>query len=159
MKFKQYILSEQKEYFADKVNNILTGIHELLKSEKQMSAKHMLRNAESVANQIRRVLHASWSRSEHKYLKTLQKCGCALMKTIEDKGDLTDTFNSVRTELENMTHKLGVPTNKLGSTEQQAPKQPAPPPPGAQPPAQPQQAPPQAAQPGPHAPQAPEQMQ
>ena len=45
----------------------------------------MVKNAEDIANQIRKILHASWPRSEHKYLKVLQKCGVALMKAIEDK--------------------------------------------------------------------------
>jgi hypothetical protein len=132
MEFKDFLISEQKEYFADRVNDILTGVHELLQAKKQMGARQLIRNAESIANQIRKVLHTSWPRSEHKHLKTLQKCGVALMKTIEDKGDLSDTFNSVRVELENLSRKLGVPTNQLGTGgKEEAPQRPEPPPPGS----------------------------
>lgn len=116
MRFKKYLLNEQKEYFGEKVNDVLTGVHELLQAKKQMGAKHLIRNAELIANQIRKILHTSWSRSEHKYLKVLQKCGVALMKAIDDKGDLPETFNNVRSELEAMSHKVGVPANKLGTT-------------------------------------------
>lgn len=135
MRFKQFLLSEQKEYLADKVNDVLTGIHELLAAKKQMGAKQMVKNAESAANQIRKILHASWSRSEHKHLKVLQKCGVALMRSIDDKGDLPEIFNSVRAELEKLSHKLGVPANKLGTGEAAKERPEAPPPGAEQPPA------------------------
>ena len=133
MEFKKFLLFEQKEYLADRVNSVLTGIHELLSAKKQMGAKLMVKSAESIANQIRKILHTSWPRSEHKYLKVLQKCGVALMKAIDDKGDLSETFNSVRAELEKLSHKLGVPANKLGTGEEEKPKRPESPPPGVQP--------------------------
>lgn len=133
MEFKNFLLTEQKDYLAHRVNDVLTGVHELLAAKKQMGAKQMVRNAEDVANQIRKILHASWPRSEHKYLKVLQKCGVALMKTIEDKGDLSDTFNSVRSELEALSHKLRVPANQLGTGQEDTPKRPEPKPPGQTP--------------------------
>jgi len=133
MEFKSFLLTEQKDYLAHKVNDVLTGVHELLAAKKQMGAKQLVRNAEDVANQIRKILHTSWPRSEHKHLKTLQKCGVALMKTIEDKGDLSDTFNSVRSELEQLSHRLRVPANQLGQGKEDAPKRPEPPPPGQKP--------------------------
>jgi len=130
MEFKTFLVVEQKEYLADRVNNVLTGVHELLSAQKQMGAKQMVKNAESIANQIRKILHASWPRSEHKYLKVLQRCGIALMKAIDDKGDLPEVFNSVRAELEKLSHKFRVPTNKLGTGEEETPKRPESPPPG-----------------------------
>ena len=137
MEFKQFLIREQREYLGDRVSDVLTGIHELLQAKKQMGARQVIRNAESIANQIRKILHASWPRSEHKYLKTLQKCGVALMKAIEEKGDLPEVFNSVRSELEELSHKIGVPVNKLGSGEEEKPKRPEPLPPGSE--QQPQQ--------------------
>ncbi len=157
MKFKQYILNEQKDYFSDKVNDILTGLHELIQSEKQMGAKHMLRSAEVIANQIRKILHTSWPRSEHKYLKVLQKCGVALMKAIDEKGDLPDVFNSIRVPLEDMSHKLGAPANKLGTISKDKPRQPPKLPPGTPQQQQPPQ--PQAAPSGPQPPQMSPEMQ
>ena len=130
MEFKNFLITEQKDYLANRVNNVLNGVHELLAAKKQMGAKQMVRNAEDVANQIRKILHTSWPRSEHKYLKVLQKCGVALMKAIEDKGDLSDVFNSVRSELEKLSHNLRVPANKLGTGQEHTPKRPEGPPPG-----------------------------
>jgi ppGpp synthetase/RelA/SpoT-type nucleotidyltranferase len=133
MEFKSFLLTEQKDYLANRVNDVLTGVHELLAAKKQMGAKQMVRNAEDVANQIRKILHNSWARSEHKYLKVLQKCGVALMRAIEEKGDLSDVFNSVRSELEKLSHKLRVPANKLGTGKEEAPRRPEPAPPGQTP--------------------------
>lgn len=162
MRFREYLLLEQKEYLADRISDILTGVHEMLGAEKQVSAKQQVRNAEYIANQIRKVLHASWPRTEHKHLRVLQKCGVALLKAVEDKGDLPETFNSVRSELEKLSGKLGQPVNTMGSMDQEKPKkqeQPPPPPqqaaaPAPQPPAAPPEAgpppaaPPQAGMPG-----------
>lgn len=132
MDFKKFLLAEQQEYLADRINDVLTGVHEFLQAKKQMGAKYMLRNAEVIANQIRKILHASWPRSEHKHLKVLQKCGVALMKTIDDKGDLSDTVNNVRGELEKLMQKLHVPVNKLGTDGADKVEQPEAPPPGPQ---------------------------
>lgn len=145
MDFKSFLLFEQKEYLADKVNDVLTGIHELLAAKKQMGAKQMVKSAETVANQIRKILHTSWPRSEHKHLKVLQKCGVALMRSIDDKGDFPEIFNSVRAELEKLSHQLRVPVNKLG-TKEQPQRRPEPKPPGEKqgtPPQQQQQIPPE----------------
>jgi hypothetical protein len=133
MEFKNFILTEQKDYLANRVNDVLTGVHELLAAKKQMGAKQMVRNAEDVANQIRKILHTSWPRSEYKHLKVLQKCGVALMRAIEDKGDLSDIFNSVRSELEKLSHRLRTPVNKLGTGEEETPERPEQIPPGQKP--------------------------
>lgn len=152
MRFREYILTEQKEYLADKISDILTGVHEMLSVSKQISAKQHIRNAEYIANQIRKILHGSWPRSEHKYLKSLQKCGVALLKAVDDKGDLPEVFNSVRGELEKLSSKMGEPVNKMGSMDQEKPDKPEqpkqpPPPPQNPPPQNPQQPPAQAQQP------------
>jgi len=130
MRFKEFLLFEQKEFLSDKINDILTGIHDLLQAGKQMGARQMVKNSEEIVSQIRRVLHGNWPRSEHKYLKVLQKCGVALMKAIEEKGDLPEVFNGVRVELEKLSGKLHIPVNKLGTGEEEKPKKKEPPPPG-----------------------------
>jgi hypothetical protein len=132
MEFKNYLLTEGKEYFADRVNSVLTGIHDFLSAERQMGAKQSIKQTENIANQIRKILHTSWPQSEHKHLKVLQRCGIALMKAIDDKGDLPEVFNSVRAELESLSHRLKVPANKLGTKEKgDKERKPEAPPPGS----------------------------
>lgn len=118
MQFKEYLLLEQKGYLADKIGDVLTGVHELLTGGKQIGARQLLRHAEGLVNQIRKILHSSWPRSEYKYLRILQKCGVGLAKCIEEKGDLRETLNGVREEIEHLTEKIGMPINQLGSPEQ-----------------------------------------
>jgi hypothetical protein len=148
MQFKQFLFTEQKEFLNNKISDILTGIHELLQAGKQMGARQMVKNSEEIVGRIRSVLHGNWPRSEHKYLKVLQKCGVALMKAIDEKGDLPEVFNSVRVELERLSGKLRTPVNKLGTTEEEKPEQPEPPPSGQE----------QAPQPGPQEPIPPNNM-
>lgn len=131
MHFKRFILNEQHEYLGHKVGDLLTSVHELVQGGKQIGARQLVKHTEGLVNQIRKILHTSWPRTEYKFLRRLQKCGVALMKCIDEKGDLTETLNSVRAELEELSHKIGAPINKLGSRpKKQEPKpqqeQPAP---------------------------------
>lgn len=114
MDFKNFLILEQREYLGEKVGDILTSVHELLSSEKQIGARQLVNNSENIVNQIRKILHSSWQKSERKFLKKLQKCGVAIMKAIEEKDDLKEILNSVSAELENITSKIGTPINKLG---------------------------------------------
>jgi hypothetical protein len=134
MKFKEYLLTESKQFLADRVKDTLEGVEDLISAGKQLGARQLLRNSESVVNQIRKILHQSWSRTEYKHLRVLQKCGVAIMKTIDDKGDLRETLTSVRKELLNLLKKLGVPVSKAPEPEPeevppgQPPEQQQPPP-------------------------------
>lgn len=142
IKFKEYLLTESKQFLADRVKDTLEAVEDLITAGKQLGARQLLRNSESVVNQIRKILHQSWSRTEYKHLRVLQKCGVAIMKTIDEKGDLRETLTSVRKELLHLLKKLGVPINKTPEPEpkEAPPGQSPPPPPQAAPP--PPQAPP-----------------
>lgn len=117
MEFKNFLLTEQRDYLSQKIGDILTSVHELVSGGKQIGARQLVRHSEGVVNQIRRILHSSWPKTEYKHLRKLQKCGVALMKCIEEKGDLREVLNSVRQELEQLSQKLGTPINKLGVSQ------------------------------------------
>lgn len=139
IKFKEYLLTEGKQFLTDRVKDVLEGVEDLISAGKQLGARQLLRNSESIVNQIRKILHQSWSRTEYKHLKVLQKCGVAIMKTIDEKGDLRDVLNSVRKELVHLLKKLGV--NVSSHQDQEEPEEA--PPGGTPPPPQEQPAPPQ----------------
>jgi hypothetical protein len=124
MKFKNFLLAEQREYLSHKIGDVLTSVHELVAGGKQIGARQLVRHSEGVANQIRRILHSSWPKTEYKHLRVLQKCGVALMKTIEENGDLRETLNGVRQEIEQLSQKLGSPINSLGVNQDAAPPKP-----------------------------------
>jgi len=118
MKFKEYLLLEQREYLGQRVGDVLTGIHELLVGGKQIGARQLVKNCDYMVNQIRKILHSTWPRSEYKFLKVLQKVGVALAKAIDEKGDLKEILNSARVELERLGKKLGTPIHKLAAPAQ-----------------------------------------
>lgn len=117
MRFKDFLISEQHEYLADKVGDILTSVQELVEAKAQMAARHLIKNSENIVTQIRKVLHSAWLPSERKYLRVLQKCGVAIMKAIDEKGNLKEILSSVKSELEKLSEKIGEPINKLGAPQ------------------------------------------
>jgi len=145
MNFKQYLITESREYLGHRVGDILTSVHELIAAGKQVGTRQLVKSVETIVIEIRKVLHNSWPRTEYKYLKKLQKCGVALMRAIDEKGDLREILNSVRNELESVSEKIGVPVNNLGRKKKEEPaeekKMPQMPQGQEQPPEMPQQPP------------------
>lgn len=117
MRFKEFILNEQKVYLSQKVGDILTAAQELKNDAKNMGSRDLSRFSERIVNQIRRVLHSYWSKENQRHLKSLQKVGVALMKSIKEKGDLENIISGVAGELEKVVKDMGVPINKIGSPE------------------------------------------
>jgi|FreactcultureFD7_1027221.scaffolds.fasta_scaffold25556_2 hypothetical protein len=117
MRFKEFILNESQAYLAQKVGDILTAAQELRDDSKNMGSRDLVRFSERIVNQIRRVLHSNWPREEKKHLITLQKVGVALMKSIEDKDDLSGTISGSTEALEKLVSDLGVPIHKMATTD------------------------------------------
>ena len=117
MRFKEFILNESQAYLAQKVGDILTAAQELRDDSKNMGSRDLFRFSERIVNQISRVLHSNWPREEKKHLITLQKVGVALMKSIEDKDDLSGTISGSTEALEKLVSDLGVPIHKMATTD------------------------------------------
>jgi len=133
MKFKEFLLVEQREYLSEKIGDVLTGVQELLTGGKQIGTRQLVKYSEFIVNQIRKILHSSWPRSEYKYLKKLQKVGVAIMKSIEEQDDLRGTLESSKAEMEKVLEKMGTPINKLAAPSKEEEKPEEGPPPGQQP--------------------------
>lgn len=114
MGFKYFLLNEEKSYLSQRVNDILTALHDLEEDIENLGTRHITRMAESIVNQIRRVLHSNWSEKQHKSLKVLQKAGVAIMKAIEEKGDLKAILASATQEIEKLSGDLGNPVSDIG---------------------------------------------
>lgn len=117
MRFKDFLILEQKAYLGEKVGDILTAAQELRDDSRHMGTRDLVRFSEKIVNQIRRILHSQWPREEKKHLKTLQKVGVALMKAIEEKDDLPTIISSSSSELEKLSGKLGVPIHKISGPD------------------------------------------
>jgi len=117
MRFKEYLLNEQTNYFADKVGSILSAVTDLDSESKNISARELMAFAKQIVKRIRPILQSSWSQDKTTSLKNLQKCAVAIMKCIEEKGDLPSTISAVKSQLEKISGDLGQPITKLSPTE------------------------------------------
>jgi hypothetical protein len=119
-KFKVFLLNEEKSYLGRKVAGVLTPMQELQDDMQNMGARHLIRTAEKLVNDIRKILHGHWEQQQQQHLKELQKIGVAIQKTIDEKGDLREIIPSATQSLQTLSGKLGVKVNNLQGPEMQA---------------------------------------
>lgn len=116
-KFKSYILNEEQSHLGHKVGDVLTAAQDLQGDMENMGQRHLIRLAEQIVNQIRKILHSQWSLKNHAHLKELQKVAVAIQKTIDDKGDLKELLPAAVQTLQDLSGKLGVKVNDLEAPE------------------------------------------
>jgi hypothetical protein len=117
MQFKEFILDESKAFFAQRVSDILSALQDLNDNAEDMGPRHLVSNAETIVNQIRRTIHTHWPDSERSNLTVLQKCGVAIMKAIEEKGELKDVLKAVQQQMESISGEA--PVNDIGPSEEE----------------------------------------
>lgn len=118
MNFKKFLLTEVDQYFSQRVSDILSALQDLNDSAGDMGTRHLVSNAQTIVNQIRRIVHTHWPQSQSHGLKTLQKCGVAVMKAIEEKDDLPAVLKACQAHLESLTSRQDKPSNSLASEEE-----------------------------------------
>lgn len=117
MRFKDFLLNENRAYLAQKVGDILAGLQELQSDAPNMGTRDLTQYAMRIVMLIRRVLHSSWPKDEKPNLAILQKAAVALMKAIEEKSDLAGAITGASSLLEKLSAELGSPVNKITGTE------------------------------------------
>ena len=115
--FKDFLLNEQQAYLAQKVGNILSAVQDLKNDAKTMGSKNLNAFSNEIVVHIRNILHSSWPKEQEKHLKNLQKMAVALMKCMDEKGDLPSVISTVSSGMEKLVADLGAPINKLVPTE------------------------------------------
>ena len=118
--FRTHLLTEDKSYLGKRVGDILNGLQDLSQNSASMGSREANKNAETIVNQVRRIIKTNWPQGDKKHLESLQKVGVAIMRAIEEKGDLEDTLSNSTKEIEGVMQKLGVTINDLGSPEEAA---------------------------------------
>lgn len=116
--FKNFLLNEEKSYLGHRVGDVLTAAQELQQDMENLGSRHLNRLAERVVNQIRKILHSQWSSKSQKHLQSLQRIAVAIMKTIDEKGDLKEILPTAVQELQNLSGQLGVKVNNLEGPEE-----------------------------------------
>lgn len=115
--FKIYLLNESKSHLGQKIGDILTALQSLSEDSPHLGSRQLLQASKGIANQIRKTVKDDWPDTETATLRILQKVGIALMKAIDENGDLKDVIPSAVQELQKASSDLGEPVNDLGSQD------------------------------------------
>lgn len=115
MEFKNFVLKEADDYFAQRTSDILNALQDLNDAAEDMGTRHLVSNAQTIVNQMRRIIHTHWSQSERANLEILQKCAVAIMKAIDQKDDLKGVLKACQSHVESLTGRRQKPVNKLTS--------------------------------------------
>lgn len=117
-KFKLFLLNEERSYLGHRVGDVLTALQDIEQDMPNLGSRHLTKLAEDMVNQIRKILHGSWSPKYHRHLKELQKVAVALKKTIEEKGDLKEILPAASAAIQQLSGKLGVKVNNLDAPDE-----------------------------------------
>ena len=119
MRFREFLINEDKGSFAQRVADILSAVQDLNEKAENMGTRHLVSNAQTIANQIRRIIHTHWPEKAESNLEVLKKCGVAIMKTMDEKGDLLSILKSCEEHLEKISGEQEEPVNDLGNEEEE----------------------------------------
>lgn len=117
-KFKTFLLNEEKSYLGHKVGDVLTSMQDIQTDMENLGSRQLVRMAEEIVNQIRKILHGSWTGSSTHHLKDLQRVAVSLMRTIEEKGDLKEAIPTAVQFLQKVSGQLGIKVNNLEAPEE-----------------------------------------
>lgn len=116
MRFRQYILTEETNYLSQKIGDILSATQSLAQDASNLGVRQLVKSSQRIVDQIRKILHDSWSDKEEKVLKELQKVGVALSKAIDSEGNLEEILNTSVDVLQDAIEELKTPINDLETT-------------------------------------------
>lgn len=117
MRFKDFMLLETEDYFTQRVSDILNALQDLNDAGGDMGARHLINNAQTIVNQMRRIIHTHWPQSEKHSLETIQKCAVAIMRSIDEKDDLEGVLKACQSHLEALAGRQDKPANKIASED------------------------------------------
>ena len=121
MRFGDYLLNEERGYLATKIGDVLNALQSLSQDADNLGNRHLIRASTGIVNQIRRILHDSWTDSEKKTLKTLQKVAVALMRGIDSNENMREVISTAVQVLDKTASDIGAPLNNLGSDSEPNP--------------------------------------
>ncbi len=116
--FKVFLLNESKEYLAQKIGDVLSALQSLEGDSRNMGNRQLVRTADHIVNQMRRVLGGRWSKQEQKYLLELQRAAVALAKAVDENAKMAEVIASVKGAVESLVGKMGVPVNQLAGGDE-----------------------------------------
>ena len=113
--FKQFLLLENEQFLAVQMNNVLQDLQDLQDEIENIGTKNLVKTSQLIANNIRNIIKSHWEISTNKPLVSLQKCGVAILKAIQEKSDLKDVFPSLIEEIQKAISQMKEPVNRIAS--------------------------------------------
>ncbi len=113
--FKNYLLSENKVLFSQRVGDIMNGLQELIDNPVNIGKD---KGAKQIVDQIRsKILKTKWSSKLEGNLRTLQNCAANILMSLdpkrENRPDLNQVLSSCLKTLQQMSSNLDAPINNL----------------------------------------------
>jgi len=113
--FKEYLLNESRALLGQRIGDIANAAAHLGEEAPNMGKRQVIKHVERLATMIKRIIQSSWHKREQMHLKTLQKVGVALMKAIDEKGELEPIIQSGADELQGVLQNLKTPVHQAGT--------------------------------------------
>jgi gas vesicle protein len=120
--FKEFILNENKQFFATQCGDILNAIQNIAEEASYIGERNLVKYSQNIANNIRNLIKSSRiSDNDFKdHLRDLQKIATSILKSIEESSGLLDIIKSAKSSLEELVQKLGTPINNIGIPEKES---------------------------------------
>lgn len=113
--FRNFLLLEQEDFLAQKVGDILSALQSLTDDSSQMGNRQLIKAADHIVQEMRKILEGRWSKEEEPHLKAIQKAAVAMAKAIDTNEKMPDIIAGAKSELEKVQQKIGAPLHDLGS--------------------------------------------
>lgn len=113
--FKQFLIIENEQFLALQTNDILEDLKNLKDEIENIGTKNLVKTSQLIANNIRNIIKSHWEISTDKPLLSLQKCGVAILKAIQEKSDLKDIIPACIEEIEKTISQMKEPVNRIAS--------------------------------------------
>lgn len=112
-RFKLFLINEERNFLGRKIGDVLTAMQDIQQDMPNLGSRHLTKLGEDLVNQIRAILHSRWSPKHEKDLRELQKVAVAIMRTIDERGDLREIIPTATQVLQTVSGKLGAKVNNL----------------------------------------------
>ena len=117
-KFSSFLLNEDRSYLGNKIGDVLSSMQDIESDLENLGSRHISRRAEVIVNEIRKILHSRWNPRHIHTLEKLRDIAVAIMKTIDEKGDIKQMLPAATQALQVLSGELGVKINNINAPEQ-----------------------------------------
>ena len=114
-RFRRYVLREQNEFLGRQVGDILSALQSLSDDSASLGSRQMVRVADQIVDDMRRVLKGRWPAEEYQSLEELQKVAVFLKKSCDTNAKpLPDVVRACKAAVQALAGRLGTTLNDAG---------------------------------------------